>query len=48
MDDRYRVALYFGSFNPPHKGHIDAAGAALKALKPDIFMTKYKKHKRTI
>lgn len=30
-----RVGLMGGSFNPPHKGHVDAAKTALKALKLD-------------
>ena len=29
------VALYGGSFNPPHLGHIDAARASIKALRAD-------------
>jgi len=33
-----RVAVYGGSFNPPHIGHMDAARAALQELRPDIFL----------
>lgn len=35
MDDRYRVALYFGSFNPIHKGHIALAEMVLDQDKAD-------------
>ena len=30
-----RIAIYGGSFNPPHLGHVAAASAAMEALKPD-------------
>jgi len=30
-----RIGLMGGSFNPPHRGHVDAAKTALKALKLD-------------
>lgn len=30
-----RIAVYGGSFNPPHKGHINAARAAMEQLRPD-------------
>jgi len=33
-----RIAIYGGSFNPPHIGHAEAARAAYKALKPDKFL----------
>ena len=33
-----RIAIYGGSFNPPHIGHAEAARAACKALKPDKFL----------
>lgn len=35
MDDRYRIALYFGSFNPIHKGHIALAEMVLDLDKAD-------------
>lgn len=30
-----RIAVYGGSFDPPHTGHVSAAGAACRALCPD-------------
>ncbi len=30
-----RIAVYGGSFNPPHLGHVAAARAAIEALRPD-------------
>ncbi|MCL1828926.1 MAG: nicotinate (nicotinamide) nucleotide adenylyltransferase [Oscillospiraceae bacterium] len=33
-----RVAVFGGSYNPPHEGHIRAANAALEQLKPDLFL----------
>lgn len=33
-----RLAIYGGSFNPPHLGHVRAAQAAAEALKPDRFL----------
>lgn len=33
-----RIAVYGGSFNPPHVGHLAAARAAIARLRPDKFM----------
>ena len=32
-----RIVMYGGSFNPPHRGHLRAARAAMEQLKPDKF-----------
>jgi len=33
-----KIAVYGGSFNPPHKGHLHAARCAAEKLKPDLFL----------
>ena len=33
-----KIALYGGSFNPPHRGHLEAARTALDELDPDRFL----------
>lgn len=33
-----KIALYGGSFNPPHLGHISAAKIVMKHLRPDRFI----------
>ncbi len=33
-----RLAVYGGSFNPPHLGHVEAAKTVVRALKPDRFL----------
>lgn len=32
------IAVYGGSFNPPHRGHREAAQTALETLRPDCFL----------
>ena len=32
------IAVYGGSFNPPHRGHHEAARTALETLRPDRFL----------
>lgn len=33
-----KIALYGGSFNPPHLGHIEAAKTVAAELRPDLFL----------
>lgn len=33
-----KIALYGGSFNPPHLGHIEAAKTVSESLKPDMLL----------
>ncbi len=33
-----RIAIYGGSFNPPHKGHAEAARSVYEQLRPDRFL----------
>ncbi len=32
-----KIAIYGGSFNPPHRGHVEAARTVSRELKPDKF-----------
>ncbi len=32
-----KIAIYGGSFNPPHRGHVEAARTISRELKPDKF-----------
>ena len=33
-----RIAVYGGSFNPPHLGHVEAAKTVARTLAPDRFL----------
>lgn len=33
-----RIAVYGGSYNPPHRGHIEAARTVVRELRPDLFL----------
>ena len=33
-----RVAIFGGSFNPPHLGHLNSARYAAEQLRPDVFL----------
>ena len=33
-----RIAVYGGSFNPPHRGHTEAARTVVRELRPDRFL----------
>ena len=33
-----KIAIYGGSFNPPHIGHVEAARSVYEQLRPDRFL----------
>ena len=38
MKEKQKVAIYGGTFNPPHIGHVRACEAFYDAIKPDILL----------